>query len=89
MTICPHCSAVTARLHRNLRVLQAARNFIEGGAAHFGELQRAVRDGIARADSRTVGEQRREAEEMAARWRAKAEQLRASDIDTRKERNEG
>jgi hypothetical protein len=73
---CPDCAALRAQRDRMLRIAQAARLFVEGGAVHFAELQRAVRDAIARADSRSVDERRREAEEMVERWARRVEELR-------------
>lgn len=74
--------ALTAQRDRMLRVCQAARLFVEGGAPHFAALATAVRDAVARADSRSIAVRLAEAEEMAARLAALAVRLRATVDET-------
>lgn len=69
---CESCESLKAQRDRMLRICQAARLFVEGGAAFYAPLVTAVKDAIARADSRPLEVQRQEADEMAARWRARA-----------------
>jgi hypothetical protein len=75
---CAECSAVTARLHRNLRVLQRLRDWYERrDAVRMAALLSATKDALAQADSRPIDEQRAEAEEMARLWTTRRDQLRA------------
>lgn len=73
---CVECERLRAQRDRMLRICQAARLFVEGGAAFYAPLVTAVRDAVARADSRSIQERQREADAMVERWRAKADALR-------------